>query len=165
MKYFSKKRKSKIFILWVGIIIFSLQLQSVSGSLVPIIEGEVSTSEIVVGQSFTITWIIIDDNPSEYTIYRDDEILLLGPVESTTIQLTRLETVGNHTFVLEVFDYSGNVQNNSLLIEVSFPIIETTISTISISNETNMAAASSGFLFTFVLFSFGVMMTYRKYKR
>lgn len=165
MKYFSKKQRRIIFIFSVGILIIYFQIQSVSGSLVPIIEGEISASEVVIGQEFTITWIIIDDNPAEYTIYRNGKILLLGSIKSTTIQLSRVETVGNYTFLLVVFDYSGNVQNNSLSIEVRFSPTSTDISTVSDTSNQPIGAAASGLLFEFVLLALGIVIIYRKYRR
>ncbi len=75
------------------------------------------------GQEFTLTFIIIDDDPWNFTLSRarigtypenyskyiiTQEILDFGTLESDVLHFTRTEPEGEYIFILVIYDLSGN---------------------------------------------------------
>ncbi len=88
--------------------IIGSRIEACPNSMVPIIETPHSEIEIYVGTPFTLTYIIIDDNPFNYSLQRNGKLLDFGRLESSILSFTRQEPEGVYNFTLKVTDFSHN---------------------------------------------------------
>lgn len=90
-------------------------------SLVPIVKTPNPMIVTDVGVPFTLHYIIIDDNPANYSLTRNGDLLELKPISTNILYFTRNEPKGEYIFALEVTDFSNNrgVANISVSVQGS----------------------------------------------
>ncbi len=96
------------FIICIFLGLFVSKSEGAPNSLIPIIETSDSSIEVSVGEAFNLNYIIIDDNPSHYTLRRNGQLLERNSIESSMYSFTRTESSGDYTFSLRVTDFSNN---------------------------------------------------------
>ena len=76
-----------------------------------------------------LSWNVVDDNPSNYKIYKNGSLFDSGIWSSSfiTVSIDGL-SVGIHQFVLEVYDIYGNFKNESVTVTVEYEQVNPTIS-------------------------------------
>jgi hypothetical protein len=132
-------------------------IQDSSGSLSPIIEALAPQIFVELNQEFTITWIIIDDDPSRYEIRQDNSLLKWGQIETSMINITSSMPIGVYYYAIIVFDYTGNSISNVVQINVVSPHTVTS-PTSSYTQDTKPSftsadeAAARGFSLLIVIF-------------
>ncbi|MFX0116323.1 MAG: hypothetical protein ACFFB3_17365 [Candidatus Hodarchaeota archaeon] len=106
-----------------GTMIFSaIEVAMQPASVTPIIETPESHMGVDIGESFTLVFFIIDDNPFNYSLARNESRLDFGLIHSNRLQFTRQETEGFYNFTLEVMDYSQNTAALSILVSVGYEV-------------------------------------------
>ncbi len=110
-------------ILFCLLILNGSRSESCPNSMVPIIETPNSEIKIYVGIPFTLTYIIIDDNPFNYSLKRNGKLLDFGRLEYSILSFTRQEPEGVYNFTLKITDFSHNnaTKNISVTVEPGGP--------------------------------------------
>lgn len=102
-------------------------------SLKPILESKTENQTIYSKDTIDITWIILDDNPNDYGIVFDTQVIDSGPILTNLVTYTFNSIIkGVYNLTLIVTDHSGNQGSNSVIITVIY------------SSATSSTAGSSG---------------------
>jgi hypothetical protein len=115
-----------IFCLFIGgtLGFSAIQATGQPSSVIPIIETPDPYIGVAIGESFTLIFFIIDDNPFNYSLARNESRLTFGLLQSNRLQFTRQETEGIYNFTLKVTDYSHNTAALSILVAVGYEVEE-----------------------------------------
>ncbi|WP_455143827.1 hypothetical protein [Candidatus Hodarchaeum mangrovi] len=136
------------------VVIFVNKFDSVQGSpnsLIPIIESPVSEIHSLVGLAFNLSFVIIDDDPRNYSLQQgvQGQLISTGYIESRFLEFEiNYVPLGNYSYTLYVMDYSGNTANKTILV-----YIELESETTSESYPTEPVKATS-FEFHFILLGY-----------
>ncbi|MFX1285574.1 MAG: hypothetical protein ACFFB5_18185 [Promethearchaeota archaeon] len=100
-----------------------LRSESRPDSLVPIIYVPKSVIEVDANKPFTLTYILIDDNPNYYVLKRDGEEVESGRIRSSVLNFTRSPEPPGEViiFTLEITDYSNNVVSQDITVVIRSP--------------------------------------------
>jgi len=105
-------------------LIFANTIDSIQGSpesLIPIIESPVSEIHSPVGFAFNLSYVIIDDDPWNFSLQQgtQGQLISAGYVESRFLEFEiNYVPLGNYSYTLSVMDYSGNTANKTILVYV-----------------------------------------------
>ncbi|MFX0016037.1 MAG: hypothetical protein ACFFB2_13315 [Promethearchaeota archaeon] len=124
-------------------------------SMIPIIETPQSEIKAFVGTSFILTYIIIDDNPYNYSLKRNEALLTFGRIESSILNFTRQEPQGDYVFTLKVTDFSHNVVSKNINVTIATGPFTTSTGT---KTMTETSSQSEAVRFSLLSCFLGVML-------
>ena len=107
-------------------LILKLNIKSVEDEVPPIITNSGDLSYVEDTSGNYINWTLQDENPDNYSIYRNDTFIISGiwEINDTIIINVDLLPVGVYNYTLIAYDTYGNMAFNTILVTVATAIAE-----------------------------------------
>ena len=108
----------------------------------PIIAPIANRSYELGSETLPITWMITDDTPDYFKVYKNDSLLLTNSWQTgqiISINITNLP-VGTHNYTLLVSDHSQNTVSASVFIKIE----DTTVPVLEASDDLHLQVAQTG---------------------
>lgn len=143
--------KKKVFFTLTVILILISPVLNVNASIRPVIVTQMpDPMNIGILQNVNLTWVVIDDNPSFYSLYINNTLSKNGTIISNVITEPFSAPEGLYNITLIVTDYSNNSASSTLLINSSRFIL-TSSGTTSNPSPGSKTAATPGFTYEIFL--------------